>query len=317
MKWPEVLIDTKNGKKNAIAPLVISASRVTDIPAFYSKWFMNRLRAGYCIWENSFNNLQRQYITFENCRVFIFWSKNPAPIMPYLPEISSRGYEFYFQYTINDYEGTGLEPNLLSLEDRLKIFYNLSRLVGNKRIIWRFDPIILGEDITVENILLRFNRLAKIISPFTEKLVFSFVDLYKKTEFNLNKLNKNYRSPNQEEIQEIVKGIVEINNSLSKPLKLATCAENLDLNQLGIEHNKCVDLELLYRLCPDCEEFKLWKNIDKIKDNGQRSMCGCAPSKDIGSYNTCQHFCAYCYANKSSKDVFNKISSISVENEKL
>ena len=330
MKWPESIIDTPHGRQKAVAPLVISASRATDIPAFHSTWFMNRLRAGYCVWENPFNTTQRQWITFEHCRAFVFWSKNPAPMMPHLPEIAASGREFYFQYTLNDYEGTGLEPNLPQLERRVETFRRLSELVGKKRVIWRFDPIILGGGLTVENTLSRLHRLAEKLSPYTEKLVFSFVDWYRKTARELGRLAPDFRPPTLAEMQALAQGIVKISRALPVPLKLATCAETLDLHSLGIEHNRCVDPELLHRLCPDCAEFERWtrRKEDRqlsllsvipasTKDSGQRSGCGCAPSKDIGSYNTCRHFCAYCYANNSPKSVLTKLASMSAEDEKL
>jgi hypothetical protein len=206
-------------------------------------------------------------------------------------------------------------------------------------VIWRFDPIILGGGLTVENTLSRLRNLAEAISPFTEKLVFSFVDWYRKTARELGNLNPKFRSPSSEEMYTLAQGIVTINNKLPSPLKIATCAETLDLSSLGIEHNRCVDPELLHRLCPDCAEFERWrgkkhedrqlsllstlsttaKNRQKIeeKDSNQRSGCGCAPSKDIGSYNTCRHFCAYCYANTSPKSVLTRLSSMSADDEKL
>lgn len=385
MKWPETVIDTPHGRKKAVAPLVISASRATDIPAFHATWFMNRLRAGCCVWQNPFNAAQQQWISFEACRVFVFWSKNPAPLMPHLSEIAASGREFYFQYTLNDYEGTGLEPNLPPLERRVENFRQLSELVGKKRVIWRFDPIILGGGLTVENTLSRLRRMAETLSPFTEKLVFSFVDWYRKTARELGRLNPDFRPPNHEEKLALARGLARINSGLSHPLKLAACAESIDLSSLGMERNRCVDPALLHRLCPDCETFARWCGKDRestqlslldplptprtdvgnslrkcagdranneaapgaksgtacgtrggdagarlfttgegtraatkiIRDSGQRSDCGCAPSKDIGAYNTCRHFCAYCYANSSQKAVEATLASLSPEDEAL
>ena len=139
---------------------------------------------------------------------------------------------------------------------------------------------------------------------------------------------------------DIANGIVEVERALPSRLKLATCAETLDLDALGIEHNKCIDPELLLRLCPDCAEFQKAAgksprkptqgslldipSISQVKatpkgskDSGQRKPCGCAPSKDIGTYNTCMHFCAYCYANQSQKAVLSKMGEVDPASEKL
>ncbi len=313
-KWPETKIVTPQGEKTAIEPRVISASRATDLPAFFSEWFMNRLKQGYSLWRNPFNAKQEQWISFKKCRVFVFWSKNPEPLMPRLPEIRERGYEFYFQYKINGYE-KGLEPCVPPLERRVDQFRRLSDEFGKERVIWRFDPIVLGGSLAIENTLERLRSLAEQLAPYTEKLVFSFVDWYRKTERELKKVDPGFRPPNNKEMERLAQGIVEINNELKNPLKLATCAETLDLCSLGIEHNRCVDPELLHRLCPDCAEFKNWfkKNgrgnmlrgsllnpsssaPQTKKDSGQRPGCNCAPSKDIDGYNTCRHRCIYCYA---------------------
>ncbi len=332
MQWPKTTIHTSQGPMPAIAPLVISASRATDIPAFHAKWFMNRLRAGYCLWENPFNTRQQQYISFEKCKVFVFWSKNPQALMPFLSEIEDRGYQYYFQYTLNDYEQEGLEPRVPKLAQRMAVFQKLSERIGKHRVIWRFDPIIMGNSFTVESVLERIQRVAERLAPHTEKLVFSFVDWYKKTERVLKKIDSLLRPPSADEMQQLAEGIVSLNQSLTTPLTLATCAETLDLHKLGIEHNRCVEPQLLLRLCPESHEIR--KRYGKLpgtgsqttllplapvlpKDTGQRTPCGCAPSKDIGSYNTCMHLCEYCYANHSQRVVIDKMNVLSAKSEKL
>lgn len=335
MQWPKTTVQTPQGLKPAIAPLVISASRTTDIPAFHAKWFMNRLRAGYCLWENAFNARQQQYVSFEKCQVFVFWSKNPQALMPCLSEVEERGYQYYFQYTLNDYEQEGLEPRLPKLAQRIATFQNLSERIGRRRVIWRFDPIVMGNTLTVESVLERIQRLAEQLAPYTEKLVFSFLDLYKKTENNLKKVDPLLRPPTDEEALRLAEGVVQMNKSLISPLTLSTCAEKLDLHTLGIERNKCIDPDLLLRLCPASPEIRntYVKTIlqkqgrlvplgqtpgnDDIKDTGQRTSCGCAPSKDIGRYNTCMHLCTYCYANQSKMAVINGINAVDINSERL
>lgn len=335
MKWSETTIITPQGPKPAIAPLVISASRATDIPAFHAKWFMNRLRAGYCLWENAFNAHQRCYVSFEKCKVFVFWSKNPQALMPYLSEVEERGYQYYFQYTLNNYEQKGLEPRIPRLAQRIATFQELSERIGKHRVIWRFDPVILGNTLTVESVLERIQHLAEQLAPHTEKLVFSFLDMYKKTGNNLKKLDPLLRPPDAEEARRLAEGIAQINKGLGSPLTLATCAEELNVASLGIGHNKCVDPELLLRLCPASSELRTMYarrfslqlgglrsvagtcGVGSVKDRGQRSACGCAPSKDIGRYNTCMHLCAYCYANRSKIDAIKGINATDSNSEHL
>lgn len=335
MKWPEVTLSTSQGPARAIAPLVISASRATDIPAFHAKWFMNRLRAGYCLWQNAFNAHQRRYVSFEKCRVFVFWSKDPQALMPYLSEIEDRGYQYYFHYTLNDYGQEGLEPRLPQLAQRIATFQKLSGRIGRHRIIWRFDPVILGNTLTVERVLERIHRLAEQIAPYTEKLVFSFLDMYKKTGNALKKLDPRLRPPDAEEARRLAEGIAQINKGLGSPLALSTCAEELSLASLGIGHNRCVDPDLLLRLCPASPEIRsmyapparhrqgnLLPFFDAPgggapRDAGRRAHCGCAPSKDIGRYDTCMHLCAYCYANRSKKAVIHGFNAVNNDSEGL
>lgn len=335
MKWPEAVILASAGKKIALAPFVISASRATDIPAFHMPWFMSRLRAGYCQWQNPFNSRQQSYISFEKCAVIVFWSKNPQELVPYLCEISDRGYQFYIQFTLNDYEHEGLEPNIPPLAQRIATFQDISSRIGPERIIWRFDPIIIGEALTAEIILARFHKLAEQLAPFTEKLVFSFLDMYRKIKSRLKRHDSGFRSPTRDEMIRLASGIASINRELKTPLRLSSCAETLDMQHLGVEAGRCIDPELLLRLCPEnsdiqqiCSGVHLRKQersftfgkqteIKFMKDRGQRAACGCAPSKDIGSYSTCCHFCAYCYANASEVVVNKRLNTKETDRECL
>ena len=138
----------------AVAPIIISASRSTDIPAFYAKWFLNRLEKGYCVWYNPFNR-QKMYISFKRCKVVVFWTKNPKPIIPYLSELDKRGIHYYFQITLNDYEREGFEPNVPPLKERIETFKQLSKLIGKEKVIWRFDPLILTSELTSRKLLNR------------------------------------------------------------------------------------------------------------------------------------------------------------------
>ena len=167
-------------------PIIVSASRSTDIPAFYAKWFVNRLAAGYAVWYNPFNQ-QPMKISFEKTKVVVFWTKNPAPLIPYLHELDERGIHYYFQFTLNDYEVENFEPNVPALEERVETFKRLSALIGKERVIWRFDPIIMTSRLQPRDILKKVWKIGNLIKGCTEKLVFSFVDVksYRKVQNNL------------------------------------------------------------------------------------------------------------------------------------
>lgn len=327
MKWPETVVTTPGGPQAAITPLVISASRATDIPAFHARWFMERLRAGHCQWQNPFDPRQRQYISFERCAVIVFWSKNPAPLLPYLSEIEASGRRFYIHFTLNDYEREGLEPYVPSLGGRVATFRELSRRFGKERIIWRFDPLILGNNLTAESLLERVRRLAEQLAPHTEKLVFSFLDMYRKAALRLKKHDPGLRAPSTEEMRRLAEGMLQITRGLATPLRLAACAEAPEVLPPGIEQNRCVDPELILRLCPENPEVRRLYGAKgrqaqgslvelpakararPLKDSGQRPACGCAPSKDIGRYSTCPNGCVYCYANGSAAQVLRNMGA--------
>lgn len=330
----KVSITTDHGERvEAQTPIIISASRSTDIPAFYAKWFINRLKAGYCIWYNPFNQ-QPMYVSFKNTKVIVFWTKNPGPLIPYLNELDQRGIHYYFQYTLNDYEKEEFEPNIPTLTDRIETFRQLSDLIGRDKVIWRFDPLILTNEITPKTLLTRIWRIGNDLKGYTNKLVFSFVDVtaYRKVQNNLIKETKTFTKenlyiaePNQEQIHEIAEGLAKIREAWIKDgwnISMATCAEEIDLDRYGIEHNRCIDGELMKQLFSDDNDLIYYLNYGRLaektlfgedlkvslkpiqmKDKGQRKVCGCMISKDIGMYNTCSHFCVYCYANTSRKVV--------------
>jgi DNA polymerase III subunit gamma/tau len=151
--WEKVKIITDDGlEKEATAPIIISASRATDLPAFYSDWFMDRLRKGYLVKRYPRNPKKTEHISFSNTRLIVFWTKNPEPMFKHLDEIEKMGFGFYFQYTLNDYEGDNLEPNVPPLRERIDCFKKLSKRIGKEKVIWRFDPLIITDVITGEKL---------------------------------------------------------------------------------------------------------------------------------------------------------------------
>jgi DNA repair photolyase len=335
--WTTVKIITDSGEiKEGIAPLIVSASRSTDIPTFHSKWFFNRLDKGYVVWKNPFNQ-SPQYVSFVNTRVIVFWTKNPAPIIRYLPKLDQQGINYYFQYTLNDYDNEKFEPNIPFLEKRINSFIQLSELIGKNKVVWRFDPLLLSKELSVRDLLKRIWHVGNRLIGHTNKLVFSFADisLYRKVQNNLTRDSKYYSKNDisqaefrQEDKIEFAEGISKILfkwKKINPKFEISSCSEDIDLAKYNISHNKCIDDDLMIKLFPNDSilmDFlgvgqNLWGSNEKLKDKGQRKFCGCIVSKDIGSYDTCNHLCVYCYANTSPHAVKNNIKNLSENSESL
>ncbi|MCM1071587.1 MAG: DUF1848 domain-containing protein [Alistipes timonensis] len=286
------MLNEAGERVKALAPVIVSASRATDIPAFFPLWFFDRLDKGYCVWRNPYNG-KDTFVSFANTRFIVFWSKNPAPILPLLPRLKDKGIGFYIQYTLNDYERECLEPNVPDLTDRIDTFKRIVDAYGLGSVVWRFDPLILTDKIGIEELLGKIQRLAAELNGHTEKLVFSFADIagYKKVSINLRHAGIKYREWSESEMLEFAVNLKAMNLNM----RLATCAEKIDLSRYGVEHNHCIDPDLISRLAPNDSALQMWL-FGATKDKGQRQACGCILSKDIGQYNTCTHGCLYCYA---------------------
>ena len=301
------------GRKSS-CPVIVSASRATDIPAFYSDWLISRIKTGYVKWKNPFSG-DFTNVAFEKARLFVFWTKNPAPMLDNLPFFDDNGFCYYFQYTLNDYENENWESGLPCLEERIDTFVRLSEMIGKERVIWRFDPIVLSDKLDRDETLRRIERMGNKLHSYTERLVISFIDIenYKKVKRNLCSLPDKLHEIDALTMDYLANGISQLNAAWG--LELGTCAENINLEQFGIEHNRCIDDRLIIRLFPHDTELMAYLGYTtddqtdfladrsaqysyaKIKDKGQRKACGCIKSKDIGQYNTCPHGCVYCYAN--------------------
>jgi Domain of unknown function (DUF1848). len=300
-KWGKVGIVTGEGRVEGIAPVIVSASRSTDIPAFYSEWLVNRLEEGYVKWINPFNG-RHQYVSFAKTRVIVFWTKDAMPLVPYLDLIDKKGINYYFQFTLNDYEKEGFEAGARKLSKRIDTFKMLSERLGKQKVIWRFDPLVLTDKVCVDTLLDRVFNIGNKIAAYTDKLVFSFADIssYRKVINNLQSGNINYKEFTSETMEAIAKGLNEMNRNWN--IDLATCSEGIDLSKFNIQNNKCIDDGLMIKLfSQDKELMEFLCNLSpgRLKDKGQRECCGCIISKDIGQYNTCSHKCVYCYANSS------------------
>lgn len=318
--WGKEEIILSSGETvSAQMPVIISASRSTDIPAFYADWFMERLRTGYVKWYNPFNGVPL-YVGFKKTRLIVFWSKNPKPMLAHLDEIDRICPNYYFQYTLNDYFEEGIEPRVPSVDERVDTLIRLSDRIGRDRIVWRFDPLMLTDELDVAGLLDKVERLGDKIADRVSRLVFSFIDInaYKKVAANLDKGGIKAREFAHDEMLRLAEGIGHLAKGWG--ISVGTCAESIPLEQFGIEHNRCIDDRLMVKCFSQDETLMKfigatcvrqseplfgtpaeWKiaNVSK-KDSGQRAACGCIMSKDIGEYNTCPHLCHYCYANANN-----------------
>jgi hypothetical protein len=292
--------DSSADGNRTVRPVILSASRATDIPAFYADWFMNRLRAGYFPWVNPFRPSQVWTVSTEKVRAIVFWSKHPAGLPAHLEELDRRGLQYVIHYTLNDYEAEGLEPRLPPLAERVKLFRRLAKRLGPDRVIWRLDPLVWTDRCGVPDLLAKAQRVAEQLDGCTRKLVFSFVDIegYSSVKRRLARAGIAAREPSSREMAEVAEGLGKLGRAHG--LEVATCAEEIDLSAHGIAHNRCVDGEGLTRLWPEDSDLAAFVcSPEGRRDKGQRKACGCTVSKDIGRYRTCPHRCVYCYANHS------------------
>ena len=332
-QWQKTQIKRENGGAvDAQAPIIVSASRSTDIPAFYADWFFHRLKVGYSAWTNPFNGV-KSYVSYQNTRFIVFWSKNPRPLLPHLDYLKERNIDCYIQYTLNDYEKEGLERGVTNLSERIDTFKQLVNKLGKGRVIWRFDPLLLTDDISIDTLLSKIEFIGDHLQGYTEKLVFSYADIlsYRKVRANLEKSHIPYHEWTELQMLEFAERLAELNKKWG--YTLATCGEKVDLQQFGIEHNHCVDDALIIRFAYEDKKLmdflkvktfpmpapNLFGELENLpedaiilpnntyathgdnRDKGQRLFCGCIVSKDIGEYNTCPHLCEYCYANTSKE----------------
>jgi hypothetical protein len=272
--------------------MIISASRRTDIPAYYSEWFMNRIRAGYCLVPNPYNPRQVTRVSLrpESVEAIVFWSKNPAPMLKHVPDLEGAGARFYFQYTLNPYPPE-FEPNVGLTTDRIRTFLALADAIGPDRIIWRYDPIILSSLTTAAFHRRHFADLCRALTGHTRRVVVSIVDYYAKTTAAFGRLaaaglgfpEDPLQHPDLIPLLQDMAGMAQ-----AAGLEIQSCAEEHDLHSIGISAGRCIDGELINRLCRTTKTRR--------KDPHQRKACGCVVSQDIGINNTCPAGCVYCYA---------------------
>lgn len=273
--------------------MIISASRRTDIPAFYAKWFMNRIREGYCTVPNPFNPKQVSRISLapEDVDVIVFWTRYPRPLMPFLSELNDRGYRYYFLYTLMN-NPRDLDPKSPSHKRSLNTFRELSHRIGRKKVVWRYDPIVFST-ITNKNFHKKtYHSIAEELKGHTNRSIISIVDIYRKAAKRLRLLETRgiqIAEPTRKELNNLMKSLFV--SARANGMEIQTCAEKPDIPVHGISSGKCIDDDLIQKV------FNL--HVTRRKDPSQRSACGCVASRDIGMYDTCRFGCVYCYATTS------------------
>lgn len=285
--------------------MILSASRRTDIPNYYSDWFYNRIKQGFVYVRNPMNphQISKVNLSPEVVDCIVFWTKNPEPMLERLDELAE--YKYYFQFTLTGY-GKDVECNVPHKKEKMiPIFQKLSKKIGSRKVIWRYDPIIFTERYTPQYHLKAFEQIAEALSGYTQKCVISFVDIYAKNRMNLQAMKAYELSKD---------GIIEFAGQLNEiavahGIQTGSCGEEIDLSQCGIQHNSCIDKQLIEDLT-GCR-------IEAGKDKNQRMECGCVESVEIGAYNTCKNACKYCYANFSQESVMKNCSYYDVDSPLL
>jgi len=270
--------------------MIISASRRTDIPAFYSEWFMNRIRAGFCTVPNPIrkNQISRVSLRRKDVDVIVFWTRNPGPLMEHLDELDERGYRYYFHFTIMD-NPRALDPRCPQVAEAIETARRLADRIGPGKLIWRYDPIVFTGHLNVEFHKQTYDRIAGALRGHTYRSVVSIIDVYRKIGKRLRSLAENgvaLTTPGTQSVGDLMRSIA--GTAKANGMEIFSCAEETDFSSCGILPGKCIDEAYITRV------FGL--KVSGANDPFQRKACGCVASKDIGAYDTCLFGCAYCYA---------------------
>jgi len=274
----------------------ISASRRTDIPAFYGDWFYQMAEQKYVDVPNPFSGKStRISLDPDAVSAIVFWSKNYQPFLNTLQQIEScYQYRFLFHFTINGFQGNAkklFESKTPEFKTAVKTAQYLANRYGKEKVIWRFDPIIFTNLTPASERLDTFAQIAQMLKQAVSRCYISFIDLYKKVKRNFKKLmlqeNLHFLKPT---FTEQVQFTRELTNLAARHgIEVMTCCEDEIAIAAGIARGHCIDAKLLQKLYPD-QQFT-------AELRPTRKGCGCYVSSDIGTYNTCRHRCIYCYAN--------------------
>ncbi len=272
--------------------MILHTGMRTDIPAFYTEWFANRLKEGYVMVRNPYNPIQvtRYIISPDVVDVIAFCTKNPEPFLPYMNLVEKYGQ--YWFVTITPY-GKEIEPQVPEKEIVMESFKKLSERVGIHSIGWRYDPIFVSKEYPVERHIEDFENMARTLAGYTNTCVISFIDLYQKVLRNFPEV----REVKKDERIELAKEFVRVGNKYDMVIK--SCAEGIELEPFGVDCSGCMTVEIFEKAI-EC-------SLKVPKRKGAREECGCLLGCDIGAYNTCGHLCRYCYANYDAKTVMHNM----------
>ena len=268
--------------------MIINTGCRTDIPAFYSKWLMNRIREGYVLVRNPYNPNQvtKYNLSPEVVDCLAFCTKNPEPMLTYLDELDM--YKQYWFVTITPY-GKDIEPNVPEKQKVIESFKKLSNHIGVDAIGWRYDPIFIGNGFDVNKHVECFEKMSKELKGYTHNCTISFLDLYEKVKRNAPDI----KPPTKEEQIEIAKAFARIGKENN--MVIHACCEKTYLSQYGLQCNGCMSQEIV--------EKAIKNTLQPPKRKNLRQECNCLMGNDIGAYNTCGHLCKYCYANANKQFV--------------
>lgn len=293
--------------------MIISASRRTDIPSFFPKWFIKRTREGFCLVSNPFNKktVRRVSLNPDDVSAIVFWTKNAGPIIPFLDELNNRGYKYYFQYTVTGYPKL-IEPGTPRIEDTLVSIENLARKIGRERIVWRYDPVVFTTVTPFSWHTANFRTLADRLRELSSRVIVSVFDEYRAAKARMKNLEKIgvYPIPSSlgdKEFHDTFLSFAEI--ARANQMEIFSCADKTGLRNIGIPPGSCIDNALVQKL------FGI--RASGVKDKSQRKECLCATSVDIGAYDTCPGGCEYCYATGNMKTAGKNFSTHDIESPSL
>ena len=272
--------------------MIISASRRTDLPSFHAEWFIRQVRAAFCEVPNPRFPGQKSRISLaaDDVDCFVFWTRNPAPLFPFLPELDDGEYPYYFLYTVVDYPPL-IEPAAGPLCKRIAVFKQLAARIGPGRVVWRYDPVILTGELGFSYHAERFRHIAEALRGCTDTVIVSFFDSYAKAEKRLRQAGIQRLDPRSAANAGAAAAFLArlADTARENGMGIRSCSETFETEAAGVPRGSCIDAERIKR------EFGI--SVTAHKDRGQRKLCRCGKSRDIGSYNTCPRGCLYCYAS--------------------
>jgi DNA repair photolyase len=266
--------------------VILNISGRTDIVAFYSDWLMNRLKEGFVDVRNPFNPKMVSRIMIDDVDLLFFCTKNPIPILDKIKDIDKK---IYFHVTLTSYK-KDIEPNVPDKKEIIEAVKKLSKMIGKENIVIRYDPVFINDEYTLDYHVKAFDKLCDLLDGYVEKILISFIDDYKNVRNNYKVLN--YKRLDENDYKTI--GISFSESARKHNIFVHTCAEVRNLVEYGFIKDECMSKELAYKLTG--KTFKKWKARKNVP-------CECIEMVDIGVYNSCKHFCKYCYANFDEKQV--------------